>query len=110
VGYVQGLYLLLVTNKASNILEDLETLRLLSKVILHFTLLFPSSSMPQAESSPLLGSDQIPAATLARCTDAWSTSCPWWKSSKPSTVDIDLHHLDLWHVGRMVAESPHLDI
>ena len=29
----QGLYLLLVTNKSSNILEDLETLRLLSKVI-----------------------------------------------------------------------------
>ena len=28
----QGLYLLLVTNKASNILEDLETLRLLAKV------------------------------------------------------------------------------
>ena len=30
---MQGLYLLLVTNKSSNILEDLETLRLLSKVI-----------------------------------------------------------------------------
>ena len=29
----QGMYLLLVTNKASNILEDLETLRLLSKVV-----------------------------------------------------------------------------
>lgn len=29
----QGLYLLLVTNKQSNILEDLETLRLLSKVV-----------------------------------------------------------------------------
>ena len=30
---MQGLYLLLVTNKASNILEDLDTLRLLSKVL-----------------------------------------------------------------------------
>jgi coatomer subunit delta len=30
---LQGLYLLLVTNKASNILEDLEILRLLSKVV-----------------------------------------------------------------------------
>jgi hypothetical protein len=29
----QALYLLLVTNKSSNILEDLETLRLLSKVV-----------------------------------------------------------------------------
>lgn len=30
---VQGLYLLLITNKGSNILEDLDTLRLLSKVV-----------------------------------------------------------------------------
>lgn len=30
---MEGMYLLLVTNKASNILEDLETLRLLSKVV-----------------------------------------------------------------------------
>ncbi len=31
--HVQGLYLLLVTNKQSNILEDLETLRLLGKLV-----------------------------------------------------------------------------
>ncbi len=30
---MQALYLLLVTNKGSNILEDLETLRLLAKVV-----------------------------------------------------------------------------
>lgn len=30
---VEGIYLLLITNKASNIVEDLETLRLLSKVV-----------------------------------------------------------------------------
>lgn len=34
----QGMYLLLVTNKASNILEDLETLRLLSKVLPEFVM------------------------------------------------------------------------
>ena len=31
--FTQALYLLLVTNKGSNILEDLETLRLLAKVV-----------------------------------------------------------------------------
>lgn len=30
---IEALYLLLVTNKQSNILEDLETLRLLSKLV-----------------------------------------------------------------------------
>ena len=30
---LEGLYLLLVTNKQSNILEDLDTLRLLSKLV-----------------------------------------------------------------------------
>ena len=30
---MENLYLLLITNRASNIIEDLETLRLLSKVV-----------------------------------------------------------------------------
>lgn len=33
---IEALYLLLVTNKQSNILEDLETLRLLSKLVSFF--------------------------------------------------------------------------
>ncbi len=33
---LQGLYVLLVTNKQSNILEDLETLRLVSKLVPEF--------------------------------------------------------------------------
>jgi hypothetical protein len=33
---IEGLYLLLITNKQSNILEDLDTLRLLSKLVSFF--------------------------------------------------------------------------
>lgn len=33
---VQGLYLLLITNRQSNILEDLDTLRLLAKLVPEF--------------------------------------------------------------------------
>ena len=36
--FIQGLYLLLITNKQSNILEDLDTLRLLSKLVPEFAL------------------------------------------------------------------------
>lgn len=57
----QGLYLLLVTNKASNILEDLETLRLLSKVGMWtvcsaarvFTFIHPSATRPCSSELPL---------------------------------------------------------
>jgi hypothetical protein len=33
---IEGLYLLLITNKQSNILEDLDTLRLISKLVSYF--------------------------------------------------------------------------
>jgi hypothetical protein len=37
---IEGLYLLLITNKQSNILEDLDTLRLLSKLVSYFLVLY----------------------------------------------------------------------
>ena len=45
---VQGMYLLLVTNKASNILEDLETLRLMSKVL-------PEYVLPPVDEESIVG-------------------------------------------------------
>jgi hypothetical protein len=39
---IEALYLLLVTNKQSNILEDLDTLRLLSKLVCFFLMIYIS--------------------------------------------------------------------
>jgi coatomer subunit delta len=37
---IEGLYLLLITNKQSNILEDLDTLRLISKLVSYFLVFY----------------------------------------------------------------------
>jgi hypothetical protein len=67
---LEGLFLLLVTNKQSNILEDLETLRLLSKLVpdycqvqiftLHRGCARPSVN-PQDAAQPVLSGSERPA-------------------------------------------------
>jgi hypothetical protein len=63
--FAQALYLLLVTNKGSNILEDLETLRLLAKVVPEY--------VDSIDEEVISRTDMIRvAATLCNCQ---SVSC-----------------------------------
>lgn len=56
---VQGMYLLLVTNKASNILEDLETLRLLSKVVPDYVTGLDEESVGRGAFELLFAFDEV---------------------------------------------------
>ena len=56
---VQALYLLLVTNKASNILEDLETLRLLSKVTPEYVSSLEEEAICRAAFDLLFAFDEV---------------------------------------------------
>ena len=62
---LQALYLLLVTNKASNILEDLETLRLLAKVVPEYVPSLDEDGVSQAAFELLFAFDE------AREWSAW---------------------------------------
>lgn len=56
---LQGLYLLLVTNKASNILEDLETLRLLSKVVPEYITSLEEEAVSKSAFDLLFAFDEV---------------------------------------------------
>lgn len=56
---LQGLYLLLITNKQSNILEDLETLRLLSKIVPEFTQSLEEESITKNAFDLVFAFDEI---------------------------------------------------
>lgn len=56
---MQALYLLLVTNKASNILEDLETLRLLSKVTPEYVSSLEEEAICRAAFDLLFAFDEV---------------------------------------------------
>lgn len=56
---MEALYLLLVTNKASNILEDLETLRLLAKVVPEYIVSLDEEGITEAAFSLLFAFDEV---------------------------------------------------
>jgi hypothetical protein len=56
---MEALYLLLVTNKGSNILEDLETLRLLAKVVPEYVESLDEEGIEQAAFSLLFAFDEV---------------------------------------------------
>ena len=56
---LQGLYLLLVTNKASNILEDLETLRLLAKVVPEYVDALEEDAVGRAAFELIFAFDEV---------------------------------------------------
>lgn len=56
---LQTLYLLLVTNKGSNILEDLETLRLLAKVVPEYVLSMDEEGVSAAAFELLFAFDEV---------------------------------------------------
>mmetsp|Transcript_14112 Transcript_14112/g.35607 ORF Transcript_14112/g.35607 Transcript_14112/m.35607 type:complete len:525 (-) Transcript_14112:236-1810(-) len=56
---LEGLYLLLVTNKQSNILEDLETLRLLSKVVPMYVEPLEEEAISRAAFELLFAFDEV---------------------------------------------------
>lgn len=56
---MEGLYLLLVTNKQSNILEDIDTLRLLSKIIPEFAESLEEESIAKAAFDLIFAFDEV---------------------------------------------------
>ena len=58
-GIVQGLYLLLVTNKASNILDDLETLRLLATVVPEYVIDLHEEAIAAAAFDLIFAFDEV---------------------------------------------------
>eukprot|EP01023_Acetabularia_acetabulum_P009290 TRINITY_DN14136_c0_g1_i3.p2 TRINITY_DN14136_c0_g1~~TRINITY_DN14136_c0_g1_i3.p2 ORF type:complete len:234 (-),score=24.12 TRINITY_DN14136_c0_g1_i3:265-942(-) len=56
---LEGMYLLLITNKQSNILEDLETLRLLSKVVPEFIPVVEEESIVKGAFDLIFAFDEV---------------------------------------------------
>lgn len=80
----QTLYLLLVTNKGSNILEDLETLRLLAKVVPEYVPSMDEEGVSTAAFELLFAFDEV--------RRAWAEpygSPGFRRSSSRSPFDVD---------------------
>lgn len=56
---MEGLYLLLITNKSSNIMEDLETLRLLAKLVPEFAVSMDEEGVRESAFDLILAFDEV---------------------------------------------------
>ena len=85
---IEALYLLLVTNKQSNILEDLDTLRLLSKLVCFFLMIYISVHALILTWSWLLWS------TFFKYLGEWLSCCNFnMHGLDPTSLDLCVLHM-----------------
>lgn len=74
----QALYLLLITNKGSNILEDLETLRLLAKILPEFVHPMDEEGVSQCAFDLIFAFDEVIAMGYRESITVTQVHCHLW--------------------------------